>query len=168
MTLRRVIVTPQSTTSFLAGKILGGLGLMFLVCVVAFAVAYPYFDLDVGTLPLSLVWALLSGAFLIVLLIVIQLFATSDRAAGVLSMAIIFPLMMMGGSFFPFEAMPAWMASVGKMTPNGWALAQLKDVMSNRVNMQTLGITTVGLVLIGGSLFIVAAWRLRGRFVQDS
>ena len=29
-----------------------------------------------------------------------------------------------GGSFFPFETMPDWMASFGQLTPNGWALVQ--------------------------------------------
>ncbi|MCH7548359.1 MAG: ABC transporter permease [Candidatus Krumholzibacteriota bacterium] len=167
-TLRRVIVTPQSTISFMAGKVLGGVGVMFIVCGVAFAIAYPYFGLKVELLPLAIVWSLLSGAFLIVLLTVIQLYATSERAAGILSMAIIFPLMMMGGSFFPFETMPPWMASIGKLTPNGWALAQLKNILFDQLTLRTLGITFVGLIVVGGALFLIGAQRLRGHFAQES
>ncbi len=111
---------------------------------------------------------LFSGAFLIVLLTLIQLYATSERAAGILSMAIIFPLMMMGGSFFPFEAMPPWMATIGKLTPNGWALAQLKNILFDQIVLRTLGITFVGLIIAGGALFLIGAQRLRGRFAQES
>ena len=167
-TLRRVVVTPQSTISFMAGKVLAGVGVMFIVCGVAFAIAYPYFGLEARLLPLAIVWSLFSGAFLIVLLTVIQLYATSERAAGILSMAIIFPLMMMGGSFFPFEAMPPWMASIGKLTPNGWALAQLKNILFDQIVLRTLGITFVGLIVAGGALFLIGAQRLRGRFAQES
>ena len=167
-TLRRVVVTPQSTISFMAGKVLAGVGVMFIVCGVAFAIAYPYFGLEARLLPLAIVWSLFSGAFLIVLLTVIQLYATSERAAGILSMAIIFPLMMMGGSFFPFEAMPPWMASIGKLTPNGWALAQLKNILFDQIVPRTLGVTFVGLIVTGGALFLMGAQRLRGRFAQES
>ena len=167
-TLRRVVVTPQSTLSFMAGKVLGGVGVMFVVTAVAFGIAYPYFGLNVGLLPLAIVWSLFSGAFLIVLLTVIQLHATSERAAGILSMAIIFPLMMMGGSFFPFETMPPWMASLGKLTPNGWALAQLKKVLFDQLDLGTMGVTFVGLIVVGSLLFLLGARRLRGRFAQDA
>ena len=40
--------------------------------------------------------------------------------------AVLFPLLMLGGSFFPSEAMPGWMAQVGRWTPNGWAVERLK------------------------------------------
>ena len=42
---------------------------------------------------------------------------------------IVFPLIMIGGSFFPFEVMPAWMARIGRWTPNGLASRNVKQIL---------------------------------------
>jgi len=38
--------------------------------------------------------------------------------------------MILGGSLFPAEAMPAGLLAIGRWTPNGWALAHLKKVFA--------------------------------------
>ena len=42
---------------------------------------------------------------------------------------ILFPLLMVGGSFFPFAVMPEWMAAIGRRTPNGMALVQFEAIL---------------------------------------
>ena len=73
------------------------------------------------------------------------------RAASVLTNSIAMPLLFIGGSFFPFETMPAWMARIGRWTPNGWALGHLKDILDGRENAMILGLafaTMITLVLV--------------------
>jgi ABC-type multidrug transport system permease subunit len=82
-------------------------------------------------------------------------------------MAITLPLMMIGGSFFPFEAMPSGMAFIGRLTPNGWALEQLKRVLLDTVELQSIALSFVGLLVVGLFLFLLIARRLQGAFVQD-
>ena len=81
-------------------------------------------------------------------------------------MALMFPLMMVGGSFFPFEAMPAGMAFVGRMTPNGWALEQLKRILLGKVEISSLAISFVGLVVVGSVLFVLNVRRIKTVFAQ--
>ena len=81
-------------------------------------------------------------------------------------MAVMFPLMMIGGSFFPFEAMPDWMAAIGKLTPNGWALQQLKAIILHRTDPVTLLIVFAALLSMVMVLFAVCAQRLRRGFAQ--
>ncbi|NIM19871.1 MAG: hypothetical protein GTO51_06460 [Candidatus Latescibacteria bacterium] len=95
---------------------------MLAVAIIALLIGCAYFGLELITIPLAAVWATISGVMLLTMLMLIQLFASSARGADILSLAIILPLMMVGGSFFPFEAMPRWMAAIGTQTPNGWAL----------------------------------------------
>ena len=165
-TLRRVAVSPQSSVKFLAGKLVGGAGVMLLVTVIALGIGFGYFGLPVKSLPLAIVWSVISGTALSLIMTVIQLFVSSQRAGGVVSMAIIFPLMMVGGSFFPFEAMPPWMAAIGKMTPNGWALVQLKQILFDQVEPASLALAFAGLVFVSVVLFWISAWRLRAGFAQ--
>ena len=62
-------------------------------------------------------------------LVLIQLLASSTRGGQFLSSMIVFPLMMIGGSFFPLEVMPPWMARIGRWTPNGLGVVQLKEIL---------------------------------------
>jgi ABC-type multidrug transport system permease subunit len=165
-TLRRALSSPHPALAFFLGKVLSGAGLIFVVCLVALSVGYAYLRLNVATMPLALLWATLSGTMLATAMTAVQLFAWSQRAANILTLAIVFPLMMIGGSFFPFEAMPPWMAAIGTRTPNGWALQQLKEIVLGRASPG--GVAAALAVLLG--ILVVLIWvcaeRMRRRFVQ--
>ncbi len=165
-TLRRVVVSPQNVLFFLSGKLLSGLGMMFLVCLITLPIGFWYFGLSPTIFPLAVAWTVFSGGVLTVMMMLIQLYASSQRTAGVLSMAIIFPLMMVGGSFFPFEAMPPAMAAVGRLTPNGWALDQLKAILLGRMELGTLARVFAGLLVAGAVLFLWSARRMRTGFAR--
>jgi ABC-type multidrug transport system permease subunit len=99
-----------------------------------------------------------------VLFLAIQMLASSSRGANVLTTMVLFPLMMIGGTFFPFEWMPKGMADVGRLTPNGIAVTQLKNIITGDVELQPFLIAATELGLICAVLFLFAARRLRGRF----
>lgn len=165
-TLRRVVVTPQNIVWFSLGKVLSAAGVMFVVAVISLTLGYWYFGLDLKTLPLAAVWTVLSGALLMTMMMVLQLHAGSQRAAGIMSMALMFPLMMVGGSFFPFEAMPGWMVSIGQLTPNGWALKELKAIMLGPFDGGSLLVSFIGVVIAASLLFALGARRLGHGFAQ--
>jgi ABC-type multidrug transport system permease subunit len=165
-TLRRIVWSPQPVVIFLTGKMIGAAGLFFVVSLVALGIGYAYIGINPASLPLALVWATFSGTMLMALMTTLQLFCTSRRAGNILTMAVMFPLMMIGGSFFPFEAMPEWMASIGRLTPNGWALQQLKAIILRRIEPVTLLMVFVSLTAMIAALFAVCAHRLRRGFAQ--
>jgi ABC-type multidrug transport system permease subunit len=69
---------------------------------------------------------------------------------------------MLGGSFFPFEVMPAWMASLGQMTPNGWALLRLREIMGGEADAGALLVSFAAGLAIVMALGFLAARRIRG------
>jgi len=85
-------------------------------------------------------------------------------AADMLSSTIIFPLMMLGGSFFPFEYMPAWMAAIGRWTPNGLGVARMKDLLYGDVALAPIATAALGIGVPAAAAFLFSARKLRRRF----
>ncbi len=165
-TLRRILYSPRGVSSFVAGKMITAWILVLLVSLVALGLGYGYLELSASTLAPALLWSAFAGTALAAGMTVIQLLVPSQRAGNIVTMSIVFPLMLAGGSFFPFEAMPAWMAALGRRTPNGWMLVQLKDILFGGAQVEALlagfAILLAGLLLLS----LLAAWRLRGGFAQ--
>jgi ABC-type multidrug transport system permease subunit len=166
-TLRRAVVAPHDVALFLGGKVLYGALLMAGVAAVTLGAAWAYFELRWAALPLAVAWTTFSGVVLNLIMTVIMLHASSERTAGVLTMVVLFPLMMVGGNFFPFEVMPETMAAVGKLTPNGWALQQLKAVILDEVVPAKLAAAFAGLLAVGAALLLWSAARLRSGFARS-
>jgi ABC-type multidrug transport system permease subunit len=105
-----------------------------------------------------------SGSALLTLFFLLQLFTPTRRAGNILTSVVLFPLMMIGGSFFPFEAMPAWMVDVGSRTPNGLGVLRLKDILRGEVQSGSL---LLAVAVIGGFALLallVSDHLLRRRF----
>jgi ABC-type multidrug transport system permease subunit len=81
-------------------------------------------------------------------------------------MSVLFPLMMIGGNFFPLEAMPDWMARIGRFTPNGWSMQQLKSILLETVRPADLLVTFLALVVMWAILFFLNVRRIRTGFAR--
>lgn len=161
-TLRRAACTPQKLSTLLAGKLLGAAAVFASVGAVLFAAGYLYHDyLPWATLPLAVLWWTAGALAIYLLLSLVQMLCTSRRGGSILTNLLMFPLLMMGGSFFPFEAMPSWMAEAGRFTPNGWILQELKPVILGKHPLLSLGAPFGGLIAGGGLLLYLLRARLR-------
>ena len=163
-TLRRALTTPQSAHTLLAGKLVAGVGLMAAIGAIALTGAALLFGISWIRLPGALLWCAFAGGALLGLLTLVQSFASSQRASDMLSSTLTFPLMMLGGSFFPFESMPAWMAAVGRWTPNGLGVVRLKDLLYGDAALVPLLIAAAGIGVPAAMAFLLAGRRLRGKF----
>jgi len=166
-TLCRALVTPHSAGAFLAGKLLGAAVLISVVSAAGLVAGSYIFGLDLSNLLLGALWAAFSGAFLVLLMIPLQLIASSQRAGSLLTNLVMMPLLMLGGGFFPFELMPDGMAAIGKWTPNGWALSTFKEIVLDQVEPAGLLVSLAGLSLVGGVLFLISTRRLGGAFARN-
>ncbi len=166
-TLRRTLCTPQGAAAFLAGKVGGGAVIMAGAILVAIAVGMVAFDVPLARAPLALAWATFAGAAILCYLIGLQLLATSARGGQLLSLMVVFPLIMMGGSFFPFETMPAWMQSIGRWTPNGLAAIQLKQILFGAADTRAILAAALGIGLPALAVFFLSVRRLRGAFATS-
>jgi ABC-type multidrug transport system permease subunit len=163
-TLRKGLTTPQSAHALLAGKLVAGVVMMTAVGLIALIGATALFDLAWMRLPAALVWCAFAGGALLSLLTLLQTFASGQRAADMLMTMMIFPLMMLGGSFFPFESMPGWMAAIGRWTPNGLGVVMLKDLLYGAPPLSTVAVAAAGIGIPAAAAFLLAARRLRGKF----
>jgi ABC-type multidrug transport system permease subunit len=166
-TLRRVVCSPRHVSVFLAGKVVAGTLLIGMVAVVALAVAATLFHVPPARLPLALLWVCYSGAALFCYFLLIQMLASSQRGGGLLSSLIVMPLMMIGGSFMPFEVMPAWMADVGRWTPNGLAVSRMKDILFGAVDVHAMVIAAAGIGVPAIAVFFLCARRLARGFAVN-
>jgi ABC-type Na+ efflux pump permease subunit len=154
-TLKRALVAPRGAGTWVAGKWLAGASTLALVSAIGLAAGRWLFGIEVANPLLAFLWLALVGIALLAVFTVIQVLARNERAANVLLNAITLPLAMLGGSFFPFETMPGWMASLGKLTPNGWALLRRRAIMDGTPEPGVLAASvaaTAGLAVVLGWL----------------
>ena len=163
-TLRRALTTPQSAHRLLAGKLIAGVTLMAGIGLVALVAGTAVFDIGWWRVPGALAWCVFAGGALLALLTLLQTLASTQRAADMLSTTIVFPLMMLGGSFFPFDAMPGWMAAIGRWTPNGLGVARLHDLLYGATALTPVAIAMLGIGVPAVAAFVLAGRRLRRRF----
>jgi ABC-type multidrug transport system permease subunit len=115
----------------------------------------------VASVPLATPWLVLSGAAFYLFLVIIAVYASGPRAANVIGNLVVFPLALLGGSFFPFEMMPDWMASIGRFTPNGWAVTQFKAFVAGSAHTMDFLIGAACMVAVGSLLFLLTLRRIR-------
>lgn len=166
-TLRRAACLPRSLGLgvFLAGKVLAATALMAAVSLVGLAAATVVFDFDIAVMPLALVWCAFSGTCFFTYFLLVQLSGSTQRGGSVLTTMVMFPSMMLGGSFFPFEMMPAWMAAIGQRTPNGLGLMRLKEILAGTADLQGLLLAALLMGLPAAAVFYICLRRVRGRFL---
>jgi ABC-2 type transport system permease protein len=163
--LRRIAVSPAPLAAFLAGKlltvamVLGGVTALGLGSLAAFGAA------PLVRLPAAALWLVLTGAAGFLLFLLVALSASTHRAASVWGNLIVLPLSMVGGCFFPFEMMPAWMAKVGRLTPNGWALLRFTALLDGRAGAAETALGFAVLIAVAALAFWLAARSLRRTLV---
>jgi ABC-type multidrug transport system permease subunit len=159
-----VLSTPQRVAAFLLGKLAASVAIMALAVIVALVLGVTMFGVPISRTPAALVWAAYAGGALFSYLVLIQVLASSTRGGQFLSSMIVFPLMMIGGSFFPLEVMPPWMARIGRWTPNGLGVVQLKEILSGHPDPARLAVAAVAIGAPAALAVWIAARRLRGQF----
>lgn len=165
-TLARLMCSPASASTFVLAKMVSSALVMVVVAAAGLVLGFVSFGLSGAALPGALAWAAYSGACMFLLFLAVQMLASSSRGANVLTTTLLFPLMMIGGTFFPFESMPTWMADIGSFTPNGIAVIQLKNILSDGAfDTGQLLLATAELGAISCLLFGVSTRLLRTRFV---
>jgi ABC-type Na+ efflux pump permease subunit len=164
-TLARTLTTPHSVGRLLAGKLLAALVVILAIALLGISAGAAIYGFPATRILPAALWSAGAGLALLMLFTLLQLFATSQKAGGLLSTLVLFPMMMLGGSFFPFEAMPSWLAAIGRRMPNGWALEQFKAILNGSATAAGVLPAAAGLLVA----LVLASWlagrRLRGGFL---
>lgn len=166
-TLRRLASVPSQLAIFLAGKTLAAGVFFAAVGVVTLLVGFAYHGIPVEKFPPMLVIVTLSGMGFFAWFVLLQMLASTSRGANLLTTLALFPLLMLGGSFFPLAAMPDGLRLLGRLTPNGYIVENMTTELtgSGAWLIATPGWAVVLAMLLSGLL--LASWRLHGSFARN-
>jgi len=164
-TLKRLKATPITLPRFLIARIFYVAAVALIVSTGGIAAMYAMGGLSARLVPLAIGWTTLFTVCFHMLMALVSVHASSIRGASVLANILIFPLAFIGGCFFPFEAMPAWMVRIGKLTPNGMAITQFRSILDGSATLASLAPSAAILLAMGIVVTPVLLRRMNNRFL---
>jgi len=152
-TLSRWVASPNTFSAFWIAQWFTAMLLTAIVAAPIMVAGFLYFGISFEKYFTSLAWLMMTGPILFAFLSLIQVLAPSKKAGGMIATLIMFPLLMAGGSFFPTETMPKFIASIAQYTPNGRVIEPLKGYLTGEygaagVFSDLWGILAVTLLLV--------------------
>ncbi len=160
-TLQRLAATPVSRAQLLGGKVLGRFILGALQYAVVFAVgiiAGINFGRDLLALALIMLTFTLASTSLS---FAIGNFLKSEQQAAGVSNLLGFTLAPLGGAWWPLEIVPAFMRTVGHISPIAWAMDGYTSLMFRNGDLSTVWVSIVVLVGMSILFFAFGIWRFR-------
>lgn len=147
-TLARWVASPNAFYAFWVAQWFTAMLLTAIVAAPIMLAGFLYFGIGFEKYFTTLGWLALTGPILFAVLSLIQVLAPSKKAGGVISTLVMFPLLMAGGSFFPTEAMPEFIAIIAQYTPNGRVIEPMKSYLIGEFGASGLFSELVGIMAV--------------------
>jgi ABC-2 type transport system permease protein len=129
-TLDGMMVAPINRLAIILGKTLAQTARGILQGILILTLAMILFGVSIHGNILLIFALLLLGVFSFVGLgVVITSFAKDQETAMMVMMALMFPMMLLSGVFFPIQQMPWYMQDISKVLPLTYAATALRKVM---------------------------------------
>ncbi len=161
-TLERLLSNGVRREAVILGKYLAAIYKGLLQVVVLWAFGILVFQIDLGLSPatvilVSLLVVLVSAGFGVMLASLVQTERSGD-SAGVLASLVMAPI---GGCWWPLFITPAWMQSLAKLTPHGWANTGFNKLMLFGAEFGDVLLEMAALIAFALAFLVVAIWRFR-------
>jgi len=158
-TLSRWVASPNAFSAFWIAQWFTAMLLTAIVAAPIMLAGFLYFEISFEKFFASLAWLALTGPILFAVLSLVQVLSPSKKSGGMISTLIMFPLLMAGGSFFPTETMPDFIARISNYTPNGRVIEPVKGYLTGEYGawglfseVWSIMIVALLLVLLSGLL----------------
>ena len=161
-TLTRWVASPNAFFAYWVAQWLTAMVLTAVVAAPIMLAGFFYLGISFEKYFTALAWLALTGPILFALLTLVQVLAPSKKAGGMISTLLMFPLLMAGGSFFPVETMPKFIATIADYTPNGRVLEPMKGYFIGDHGASGM-FSQIWLILIVAVLLLLVAGRLSAR-----
>lgn len=165
-TLRRLVSAPGALAGFVGGKAIAALLVVAGLAGITLVLGFAYHGVAWQRLLPALVWVAVGGTGLFAWFAGLQMLFSNRKAANLITTILLFPLLMMGGSFFPLDTLPDWLAAIGRLSPNGFIVDKL-TVEITSASTWTISMNDwlilVGLTALGLAL---CTWRLGAGFAR--
>ena len=165
-TLRRLVSAPGALMGFVTGKAVAALVVMVAVTAIVLLAGFAYHGVAWSKFLSSILWVALGGVGLFAWFAAIQMLLPNNKAANVVTMILLFPLMMVGGSFFPLAALPEWIAGIGRLAPNGFIVDRLSVELTGAGAWSIDVRSWLILIAISVSGLLLSALRLKSGFAR--
>ena len=159
-TLLRAQAAPRPLAGWLGGKLIAHAVLFAVLITGGMLIGRYGFEIDFTGELLGLLWMTLAATVFVTLLLLAQSLARTQRAGTIVASLFVYPLLMIGGAFFPLEAMPDGLAAIGERTPVGWALERFKSIIAGVAEIGPVMVDLGVLLVVGAALFTVTLRRL--------
>lgn len=162
-TLRRLLVAPLTRSTILAGKVLGTVLAATVQALILVGVGAVVFGVPWGRDPLAV--AVVLGAYILagtgLAVMVSALVRTRSQMSGA-SPLISTAMAMLGGSMWPLEVVSPVMQLIAKLTPVGWGVIGLTNVVARNQGLQAAMVPA--LVLVGFAIVTLGIGVTRLKF----
>jgi ABC-2 type transport system permease protein len=161
-TLRRLLITPASRGSILAGKFVGALWLGLAQTAVLTLFGQLAFDVPYGNDPLALAVVVL--AFSLAIVSMGLFFATlmrTEEQAGNTMVGVSMAMAALGGAWWPIAITPSFMQTLGHLFPSAWAMDAFQAIILRGGTLAEVWQESVILLAYAAAFFALAVWRLR-------
>jgi ABC-2 type transport system permease protein len=163
---RRLLAAPISRPSIMSGKMLPNFITVILQVIVIFfagVVIFPLLgwgQLTLGSDPLALILLVLMIALCSTALgAMISALARTEAQIGGLSTIILWVMAFIGGSIVPFFLINDVLATLGKVTPQYWAITGFYDLFVRGQTLTDITDSLLALLLFSVLFFGIAIWR---------
>ncbi len=163
--IRRMLGTPTSAGTILAGETLGRFAL---------AAVQALFIYLIGTFIFGVSWGSAAGALIVIVLWVVlstsvgmlmgTLLKSPEQAASI-GAPVGIALGMLGGCMWPLEIVPTPMRKIGHIFPHAWAMDAWNALVGRSAGIGDIAPNLLALAAFIAVLFPIALWRLRRAIV---
>jgi ABC-2 type transport system permease protein len=162
---RRLLATPTTTATILAGEALARFAVALLQGLIIFGVGWIVFGVDWGDPPAALllvvVFALVGTGVGMLLGAVLR---NAEQATSI-GPPVGIALGMLGGCMWPLAIVPEPMRVVGHLFPHAWAMDAFIALIAKGEHLAGIALQLAVLLGFAAALLALATWRLRRTLV---
>ncbi|MDD4308069.1 MAG: ABC transporter permease [Thermoplasmata archaeon] len=156
-TLDGMLVAPIRRLSIILGKVLAQTSRGMLQGLIILVLAILLFGVTIYGNVLLVFFIMFLAVFSFVGLgILITSFSDKEETASMMMMTLMFPMMFLGGVFFPIEQMPGFMQTISQFLPLTYATSALRKVMILGAGIDSI-MTEILFMLAFGLIFLAVA-----------
>ncbi len=152
--LKRVLATPVRPYQFVTANIITRLIVSVIQALFFIAVGVLLFGVTIVGGGISYLWILITvilGAIMFLGLgFVISGVSKTTESVPAIANLVVFPMLFLGGTFFPVDAMPTWLQYIAKALPLTYFSSALRDIMNKGA----------GFVDIYPDLIVMTVWAI--------
>jgi ABC-2 type transport system permease protein len=166
--LRRVGMMPVSKAQLLGGKLLA----TYLMGVLQFAVLLTFGEwlgVDFGSAPLATILVAMAYVLAVTAMaLALAALARTPNQASAMATSTCVILIPLGGGWWPLVFVPAWMQTLGHLSPVAWCLDALNALVFYQGTLADV-LQPVGvLLLLAVAFFVFGVWKLDYQPSRDS